>query len=157
MPSLGKTLIATNGIGLIAYVLLPLLLVLAYSVLLSAASVLDPLHAKEHVASIWTGFALISIFTLAFSAVACTLTALIVSRMAERENGQISYLLAAIAGLFVHWLLIPLIGYPIYFASRDELLGTFVLLFAFFATLSGPFMGVICWSMHSGRRSYAQK
>lgn len=150
---LAKTVIAANVFGLILYVVIPLALFLVFSIVLSAASVLDPLHAKSHVSSVWTSFAIISGFQIVFSVFACTLTAFAVSQIAERSAGAAAYLLSAAAGLLIHWLLMALLGFPVYAVSRDELFSSVALLFAFFTTLSGPALGLICAAVLSSKKS----
>lgn len=141
---LTKALSIANLFGLILYVVIPLVLLLVFSVLLSAASVLDPLHAKSHVSSVWTSLAIVSGFQIVFSVFACTLTAIAVRQAAERVGGAAAYLLSAAVGLSIHWLLMALLGFPVYAVSRDELFTSFALLFAFFTTPLGTALGLIC-------------
>ncbi|HMQ05491.1 MAG TPA: hypothetical protein PKD26_16355 [Pyrinomonadaceae bacterium] len=142
--SLKKPLLFAGGFCLLVYLLIPLIILFLMNVLLSAASVLDPLHAKKHLADLWRGFAIIFGFQLAFSGIVWIGTVLIVKQIAERFVGLTATLLAAVAGMAIHFFTLAVIGLPLYLLTLDELFSSFAILFGFFLVLAAPTLGLIC-------------
>lgn len=143
MP-IGRVLLVAATFGAVFYVAVPLVLIFVLNVLLSAASVLDPLHAKQHVADLWTGFAVIAVFQVFITTIVC-LGVLFASRMAvKRLSGARLYLAVAGASLAIHWFALAVFGIPTYLISRNELFSSFALLFWLGTVVSGPMLGVIC-------------
>lgn len=132
------------GFGILVYIVIPVLLLFVMNVLLSAASVLDPLHAGQHVKDLWTGFAVIFGFQAVFTLIICPMTVFIARIVVERFSRAARWLVAIAAGVAGHWLVMAVLGIPTFLITRDELFQSFELLFWLFTTISGPGLAVIC-------------
>lgn len=142
--SLTKPLLLTLGIGLLIYFLLPVGLMLVLTVLLSAASVMDPLHAKQHVRDVWTGFAIIAGFQMLFVLAVCPLSVFAARTVNEKLSGAARWIIAIAVGIGTHWVIMAGLGLPTYLISRDEQFSAFALLFWLFTTISGPVLLLVC-------------
>ncbi len=139
-----KSIFAAFGFSVIFYVIIPGGLMLVSDILLSAASVLDPLHAKKHLGNIWTSFFVILAFQILFSiAVSLCVGISNVFLVQKIESGWI-YPASAASSLFLHLILTAIFAAGFYFATGNDFLISYAIISAVFLLILAPLMGVIC-------------
>ena len=148
-----KSIVTGLIFGLIVYVIVPTVLVFVINVLLSAATVLDPLHAKAHLSDMWGGMITIIVFeVLFFIAVGPTVGAAAVF-IAEKINSGWAYFAGAAISLCLHYVFCAILGGGVYLVTSDDVFGSYVVLFAVFISIMGPLLGVTCVAVCRRRRS----
>lgn len=139
-----KSISAVFGFSLIFYIIIPGGLILASDVLLSAASVLDPLHSKKHLGNIWTSFFVILTFQVLFSISVSLGVGISNVFLAQKiESGWI-YPASAASSLFLHLFLTAIFTAGFYFVTGNEFLISYALISAVFLLILAPLVGVIC-------------
>lgn len=139
-----KSIFAAFGFSVIFYIIIPGGLILLSDLLLSAASVLDPLHSKKHLGNIWTSFFVILAFQVLFSiSVSLCVGISDIFLVQKIESGWI-YPASAALSLFLHLFLTAIFTAGFYFATGNEFLISYALISAVFLLIPAPLMGIIC-------------
>lgn len=130
--------------GLFAYLLLPVVLIFVMNVLLSAATVLDPLHARGHLSDVWGRLIAVAVFGTVFSvSVGPTVGAGTAILAARIISGWVYPAVIALS-LAAHYLLCILVGGGVYLAAPNTGFDAYLILFALWVLAAGSAMGAIC-------------
>lgn len=139
-----KNYLAAFVFCLIFYIVIPAALILAGDILLSAASVLDPLHSKDHLENIWSNFTLILIFQILFAFFAAFSVAFVSSVLAEKIRSGWLYPAAIGASFIIHYALLIFFTAAFFLASRNEITLTYAVIFGIFLLIFAPVLGIVC-------------
>lgn len=142
--------------GIIFHVIIPAVLQFVVSVLLSAATILDPLHAKGRLDSFWTAFVTILILQIIYTISIAFSVGISISLLVEKIKSGWVYLASAFLSLVIHYILILIIaGGSLIFVEKDIVIG-FLVLFLILITFTAPIIGLICTAFIR-RQKFKQK
>ncbi len=141
---LARSILSAAVLGIVFHLLIPLGLLLLINSLLGAASVIDPLQAKDPGEVLWKGFFLIVILQIIYAVCASLSVGVLSVWLIKKIKSGWVYLAAAALSFIVHFLFLAIFAGGLYVISNEEKIETFLRFSMVFAALVSAFMGLIC-------------
>ncbi|MEZ5346171.1 MAG: hypothetical protein R2681_11530 [Pyrinomonadaceae bacterium] len=138
----------------ILHFVLPGILVAAFGLAVSVGTVLDPLHAGDHLEDIWISVSAVIVSLAAFSFAAFILTGLSIAFLEHKLNSPWNYLLSALVSVVVHYFLLITAVLVLSYAA-DENTAAFLGVYAFAGmAFTSPLIGLLCCFFIRRNRSH---